>query len=78
MKHNETLNVWTHLIGFVLVVMAIGYVARQRNTPHFMKENLILELGGYFSSMISNLVPLESSNIHSLKENLALLKITFV
>ncbi len=35
MKHNETLNVWTHLIGFIIIILFILKLCLQ---PSFRPE----------------------------------------
>ena len=36
LKHNETLNVWTHLIGFILFIV-LGYILVDKYSSYYQK-----------------------------------------
>ena len=71
--HNETINIWTHLIGFGFLFMLIVFIALQPNVVT-IKDNVILNINSKFEKIQENLKKFDASQtvdqfIDTLSEN---------
>lgn len=54
MVHNETLNIWTHLLAAIVVVLVLGYFLWVY-TPDTSKDSLKLQIKNKFDSYVDKL-----------------------
>lgn len=60
MLHNELVNIWTHLLGALVIIFLICYIAIYLRPifPHF-KEQVQTEVNKYFSPIYQEIQNLE-------------------
>ena len=59
MKHNELVNIWTHLIGAILVLGFIFYLLSSFNISFSFKQKFNKDMNNFFRPIYSNMMELE-------------------
>lgn len=78
MVHNETMNIWTHLLAAFVVIFVLGYFLWS-NAPESSKENFKIQLQNKFDSYIDqlNLISLTDKTNAKLAEISQALKLKY-